>query len=163
MSINFERKKLYMKQALEEAYKAQKKNEVPIGAIVVKDGEIIGRGHNLRESSQDATTHAEILAIQQANRKLGSWRLTGCEMYVTLEPCAMCSGALVLSRIEKLYFGVRDPKGGASGSLLNLLQDERLNHQVDIEQGILAEECSSILKDFFKALRERNKKDKKRE
>ena len=151
---------MFMTEALKEAQKAYDKEEVPIGAVVVLNGEIIGRGHNLREKEQDATLHAEIKAIRQANQVLGSWRLEDCELFVTLEPCPMCSGAMILSRLKKVTFGSFDPKAGTAGTFMNLLQDERFNHQVEVEHGVLEEECQQILKDFFKELRERNKRRK---
>ena len=151
---------MFMREALKEAQKAYDKEEVPIGAVVVLNGEIIGRGHNLREKEQDATLHAEIKAIRQANQVLGNWRLEDCELFVTLEPCPMCSGAMILSRLKKVTFGVFDPKAGTAGTFMNLLQDERFNHQVEVEHGVLEEECQQILKDFFKGLRERNKRRK---
>lgn len=157
-------KEMFMREALKEAQKAYDKEEVPIGAVVVLNGEIIGRGHNLREKEQDATLHAEIKAIRQANQVLGNWRLEDCELFVTLEPCPMCSGAMILSRLKKVTFGTFDPKAGTAGTFMNLLQDERFNHQVEVEKGVLEEECQQILKNFFKGLRERNKrrKEKKR-
>jgi tRNA(adenine34) deaminase len=138
----------FMTIALEEAKKAFEKAEAPIGAIVVKDNEIISRGHNLRESLQDPTAHAELLAIRDAAAKLGRWRLTDCTVYVTLEPCAMCAGAMVLARIKRLVYGASDPKAGAVGSLMNVLSYEKLNHQVDVESGIMEKECGGILSDF---------------
>ena len=149
-----------MREALKEAQKAYDQEEVPIGAVVVLNGEIIGRGHNLREKEQDATLHAEIKAIRQANQHLGSWRLEDCELFVTLEPCPMCSGAMILARMKKVVFGAFDPKAGTAGTFMNLLQDSRFNHQVEVEQGVLEEECQEILRSFFKGLRERNKKRK---
>jgi len=142
-----------MLEALKEAQKARDLGEVPIGAVVVKDGEIIGRGHNLTETTKDPTAHAEMQAIRQAAAHLGGWRLIGCQMYVTAEPCAMCAGAMVWSRIETVYIGTMDPKAGACGSVFNIVQEEKLNHRVNIEMGLFQEECSQILKDFFKALR----------
>ena len=142
-----------MLEALKEAQKARDLGEVPIGAVVVKNGEIIGRGHNLTETSKDPTAHAEMQAIRQAAATLGGWRLIGCQMYVTAEPCAMCAGAMVWSRIETVYIGTMDPKAGACGSVFNIVQEEKLNHRVNIETGLLQEECSQILKDFFRALR----------
>jgi tRNA(adenine34) deaminase len=139
--------------ALDEARKAFDKAETPVGAIIVKDGEVIARGHNLRETLQDPTAHAEILAIRDAARILGRWRLTDCTIYVTLEPCAMCAGAMVLARIQRLVYGASDPKAGAVGSLMNLLSDERLNHRVEVETGILAEECGDLLRGFFSSRR----------
>lgn len=153
-----------MSAALEEAEKARMLGEIPIGAVIVRDGEIIGRGHNLTESTCDPTAHAEMIAIRQASAKLGGWRLIGCEMYVTVEPCSMCAGAIVWSRIEKLYIGTMDPKGGACGSIFNIVQEERLNHFVEIETGLMEEQCRHILKDFFRELRKSKKtKDKKPE
>ena len=153
-----------MSAALEEAEKARMLGEIPIGAVIVRDGEIIGRGHNLTESTCDPTAHAEMIAIRQASAKLGGWRLIGWEMYVTVEPCSMCAGAIVWSRIEKLYIGTMDPKGGACGSIFNIVQEERLNHFVEIETGLMEEQCRHILKDFFRELRKSKKtKDKKPE
>ena len=156
-----EDKEKFMKEALKEAKKAYDKLEVPVGAIVVKDGKIIARAHNLKETKKDTTKHAEILAIQKASRKLESWRLLDCEMYVTLEPCSMCAGAIINARIKKLYIGALDEKTGAAGSVFNLFEDYKFNHNVEIEQGIMQDECEKILKDFFKKLREfkKNKKD----
>ena len=150
-----------MREALKEAKKALDKEEVPVGAIIVKDGKIISRAHNIKECKKDATCHAEILAIQKACKKLGSWRLLDCEMYVTLEPCPMCAGALIQSRIKKLYIGTDDNKTGACGSVLNLLEDYKFNHKIDVKKYILKEETEKILKEFFKYLRERNKSEKK--
>lgn len=143
----------YMRLALYEAQQAGALGEIPVGAVAVKDGQIVGSSGNRRESANDPTAHAEILAIQEAARKLGAWRLTGVTLYVTLEPCAMCAGALVLARIERLVFGAKDAKAGAVGSLMNLVQDGRLNHQVEVVEGVLAPECSGLLKDFFRQLR----------
>ncbi|MBO5398239.1 MAG: tRNA adenosine(34) deaminase TadA [Clostridia bacterium] len=156
-----EDKEKFMKEALKEANKAYNKEEVPVGAVIVKDNKIIARAHNLKETSLNAVSHAEILAIQKACKKLGCWRLTDCDMYVTLEPCAMCSGALINARIRKLYIGTNDPKTGACGSKLNLLEDVTFNHKIEIERNVLQKECETILKDFFKFLRERNKNGKK--
>lgn len=150
----------FMKEALLEAAKARDMGEIPIGAVIVKDGKIIGRGHNLTEASKDSTNHAEMVAIRQANENQGGWRLTGCELYVTLEPCAMCAYAVVLGRLDKVYIGALDPKTGACGSLMNILQDERLNHFVEIENGILEKECQSIIKEFFKNLRNQSGRKK---
>lgn len=143
----------YMEQALIEARKAYEKEEIPVGAIIVRDNKIIARAHNIKEEKNDTTKHAEIIAIQKASKKLGSWRLNDCEMYVTLEPCAMCAGALIQSRIKKVYIGTMDLKTGACGSILNLLEDYTFNHKVEIEKGIMQQECETILKDFFKMLR----------
>ncbi len=150
----------FMKLALKEAKKAYDKGEIPVGAIIVKDGEVISKAHNLKELKNDTTKHAEILAIQRASKKLKSWRLENCEMYVTLEPCSMCAGALIQSRIKKVYIGTMDYKTGACGSVLNLLSDYKFNHFVEIENNVLQEECEKILKEFFKELR-KNKKNKK--
>lgn len=147
----------FMKQALKEAEKAYKKLEVPVGAVIVKDGTIIARGYNQKENKKDTTKHAEIIAIQKASKKLGSWRLIDCEMYVTLEPCSMCAGAIINSRIKKIYIGTKDEKTGAVGSVLNLLEDYKFNHKVEIESGIMQKECEKILKDFFKELRKSKK------
>ena len=149
----------YMKEALKEAKKAYEKLEVPVGAVIVKDNKIIARAHNLKETKKDTTNHAEILAIQKASKKLEAWRLNDCEMYVTLEPCSMCAGAIINSRIKKIYIGALDEKTGAAGSVLNLFEDYKFNHKVEVEKGILKEECENILKSFFKELR-KIKKDK---
>ena len=143
----------FMKEALGEARKAFEKDEPPVGAVIVKDGEIIARGHNLRESLQDPTAHAEMLAIRAASAKLGKWRLSDCDIYVTLEPCVMCAGAMVLSRLNRLIYGTDDPKAGAVKSLMNLVSDERLNHQIEVKSGILAAECGDLLRRFFSARR----------
>lgn len=143
----------FMNKALDEAYEAYKLDEVPIGAVIVKDGKIIGRGYNRKEVSLDTTNHAEIMAIKEASKNLKNWRLTDCTMYVTVEPCPMCAGAIVNSRITELVIGTMDPKGGACGSLYNIVEDDRLNHRVEVRRGILEEECSNIMKDFFKKLR----------
>lgn len=143
----------FMKAALKEAKKAYEKLEVPVGAVIVKDEKIIARAHNLKETKYDTTKHAEILAIQKASKKLNSWRLIDCEMYVTLEPCSMCAGALINSRIKKVYIGASDKKTGAVGSVFNLLEDYTFNHKVEYEKGVLQDECESILKEFFKELR----------
>ena len=152
-----EEKNKFMKQALKEAKKAYEKLEVPVGAVIVKDGKIIARAHNLKETKKDTTNHAEILAIKKASKKLDSWRLLDCEMYVTLEPCAMCAGAIIQSRIKKIYIGTLDEKTGAAGSVLNVFEYP-FNHQVEVEKGILKENCENILKDFFKMLRKYKKK-----
>ena len=151
----------WMRVAIEEAKKAEALAEVPIGAIVVHEGQIIGRGHNLRETTQNATTHAEMIAIQEACEAIGSWRLEETQLYVTLEPCPMCSGAMILSRVKEVYFGAFDPKGGTAGTLMNLLEDERFNHQAYVEGGILEEECGELLSAFFRNLRAKKKKSKK--
>lgn len=150
----------YMIEALEEAKKAAAAGEVPVGAVIVKDGEIIGRGHNETETRKDPTAHAEMLAIREAAGHLGGWRLSDCDMFVTIEPCSMCAGAIVWSRIRKLYIGTPDPKSGACGSVFNIPQERRLNHFTEIETGLMREECSSLMKDFFKRLRERKAEEK---
>ncbi|WP_053955455.1 tRNA adenosine(34) deaminase TadA [Inediibacterium massiliense] len=147
----------YMKEALIEANKARELEEVPIGAVIVKDGQVIARAHNLRETAKDPTAHAEILAIQKAAKFLGGWRLSGCELYVTVEPCPMCAGAIILSRIDTLIIGTMDPKGGGAGSLFNIPEDERLNHKTKVIKGILKDECATLMKNFFKYLRNKNK------
>ena len=153
MRLNMENKEKFMKEALKEAKKAYDKLEVPVGAVIVKDGKIIARAHNLKETKADTTKHAEILAIQKASKKLQSWRLLECEMYITLEPCSMCAGAIIQSRIKKIYIGTLDEKTGAAGSVLNLFEDYTFNHKVEVEKGILQESCEEILKKFFKLLR----------
>jgi len=148
--------KLYMQEAIGEAYKALQIDEVPIGAVVVHNGQIIGRGYNQRETLADPTAHAELLAIREAAQYLGSWRLTGASLYVTLEPCPMCAGAIVNARISTLIYGADDPKGGAVSSLMNIVQDKRLNHSVvQVIAGIRQQECAQLLRDFFKQLRQR--------
>lgn len=151
----------YMEQALKEAEKAYKKLEVPVGAVIVKDGKIIAKGHNQKETKTDTTKHAEIIAIQKASKKLKSWRLKDCEMYVTLEPCTMCAGAIINSRIKKIYIGAMDEKTGVAGSVLNIFEDYTFNHKVEIEKGIKQEECEDILKKFFKELRKIKKRRKR--
>lgn len=144
---------LFMKEALIEAKKAYTLGEVPIGAVVVKENSIIGRGHNLRETYGDPTLHAEIIAIREAADFLGGWRLTGCNLYVTIEPCPMCAGTIIQSRIEKLVFGALDAKSGCAGSLYNLPCDIRFNHRVEVVHGIMEYECKKLMQDFFKARR----------
>lgn len=155
-------KEKFMKQALNEAKKAYKKEEIPVGAVIVYDGKIIARAHNLKESKKSSISHAEILAIQKANKKLNGWRLENCEMYITLEPCMMCMGAIINSRIKKIYIGTLDPKAGACESVINIA-NYKFNHLVDIETGILKEECEYILKDFFKMLRNKKRRKKCKE
>ena len=145
----------FMKQALIEAKKAYKIDEVPIGAVVVCNGEIIGRGYNKREKMQDPTAHAEIIAIKKAAKKLKDWRLEECSIYVTVEPCIMCAGAIQKARIKKLVYGARSDKDGAFGTLIDVLQNEELNHQLEVVSGIMAKESKKLLKDFFKKLRKR--------
>ena len=147
----------FMKQALKEAEKAYQKLEIPVGAVIVKDGKIIARGYNKKEEKIDTTKHAEIIAIQKASKKLKTWRLNECEMYVTLEPCPMCAGALINSRIKKVNIGTMDEKTGAVGSKLNLLEDYTFNTKVEVEKGIMQKECETILKEFFKELRKMKK------
>ena len=149
----------FMKTALSEAALAAAEGEVPVGAVIVKDGEILARAHNLTETLNDPTAHAEVLAIREAASKLGWARLTGCTMYVTVEPCAMCAGAIVWARIEELVIGTMDPKAGACGSLMDIPEDERLNHRVNIRRGMLADECAEIMKDFF-AQRRRERRNR---
>lgn len=149
----------FMSEALKEARIAYTLDEVPIGAVVEKDGEIIGRGHNLTETLKDPTAHAEILALREAAEFLGGWRLSGCNLYVTAEPCAMCAGAIVWARIEKLCIGTMDPKSGACGSIFNIPQEPKLNHYVEIESGIMGQECRDILKTFFKELRKKKSEE----
>ncbi len=148
----------YMKEALKQAKKAYEKGEIPVGAVIVKEHKIIARAYNEKEYKRDTTKHAEILAIQKASKKLKSWRLQDCDMYVTLEPCSMCAGALIQARIRKLYIGTMDKKTGACGSVLNLLEDYTFNHKLEVEKGILQKDCENILKIFFKELREKKKK-----
>lgn len=149
-------KEKFMHEALKEAIKALKKDEVPIGAVIVKDDKIIARGHNLRETKQNSLCHAEIIAISKACRKLGNFRLEDCDLYVTVEPCPMCAGAIIQSRIKNVYYGTPDNKYGAVDSVYNIFEIDS-NHKVNSECGILKEECSTIIKDFFKELRNRNK------
>lgn len=150
----------YMKAALLEAKKAEQLGEVPIGAVIVKDGQIVGHGYNRRETDNDPTAHAEMIAIREASEQLGSWRLNDCNLYVTLEPCPMCAGAIIQARIDKVVYGTEDPKAGAAGTLLNILQDERFNHQTDMIPGVMREDCRTILTSFFQALRQRKKEQK---
>ena len=150
----------FMRQAMKESRKALVKGEVPVGAIVVKDGRVIGRGWNQVETLKDATAHAEMIALTAAQEALGDWRLEGCTMYVTLEPCQMCAGALVQSRIDEVVIGSMNPKAGCAGSVLNLLEVEGFNHQVKTTRGVLQEECSTMLSDFFRELREKKKQRK---
>ncbi len=148
--------KYFMKLALNEAYNAYELEEVPIGAVIVKDNKVIGRGYNLRETSKDPTSHAEVIAIREGSRNLGGWRLIGCTMYVTIEPCPMCAGAIINSRIDRLVIGARDPKMGSCGSVIDITQNSQFNHRVEVEFGVLEEDCSTVVKNFFRNLR--NKK-----
>lgn len=150
----------FMKLAIKEALKAQDKDEVPIGAIIVKEGKVIARGHNLRESKQVASAHAEMIAIDKACKKLGTWRLEGCTLYVTLEPCPMCTGATILSRLDKVVYGANDPKGGCIESCIKMYEQKGFNHYPQYESGILKEECSLLLSDFFRKKREKKKQKK---
>jgi len=139
----------FMRLALREAERALEHDDVPVGAVVVHDGEVAGAAHNERELRQDPTAHAELLAIREASRALGRWRLLDCVLYVTLEPCAMCAGAIVLARVPRVVFGASDPKAGAAGSVLDVLDEPSLNHRPQVEPGLLAEECAALLRDFF--------------
>jgi len=150
----------YMKEALRQAKKAAAMGEVPIGCVIVYQGAIIGRGYNRRKADKTVLAHAEISAIKKACKKMGDWRLEDCEMYVTLEPCQMCAGAIVQARVKKVYIGAMNPKAGCAGSILDLFHEPRFNHMVEVETGLLGEECSMILSDFFKDLRIRLKAEK---
>lgn len=145
----------YMEEALKEAKKAYEINEVPIGAVIVKDNIIIARGYNLRETKKDPTMHAEIIAIKEAAKFVGGWRLLGCTMYVTIEPCAMCAGALINSRIANLVIGAKDYKMGACGSIINIVEHEKMNHKINVTYGVMEEQCSAIIKEFFRKLRKK--------
>ena len=151
----------FMKEAIKQAKKARAIEEVPIGCVIVYEGKIIGRGYNRRTIDNNTLAHAELQAIRKASRKMGDWRLEDCTLYVTLEPCQMCSGAIVQARIKRVVVGCMNPKAGCAGSILNLLQMEEFNHQVELTTGILEEECSSMMKSFFKELREKRKNAKK--
>ncbi len=155
-----EEKETFMKEALKEAGKAYKIDEVPIGAVIVHEGKVIGSGYNQREITNRAITHAEMMAIDEANSYLSNWRLEDCALFVTVEPCVMCSGAIVQSRIPHVYYGTTDYKGGTAGTLMNLLQEEQFNHQAEVEAGILEDECKELLTRFFKELRGKRKAEK---
>ncbi len=155
-----EHKEKFMKEAIRQAKKAEKIDEVPIGCVIVYEGKIIARGYNRRNIDKNTLAHAELSAIKKASKKLGDWRLEGCTMYVTLEPCQMCAGAIVQARIDKVVIGSMNPKAGCAGSVLNLLQISSFNHQVEIERGVLEEECSLMLSGFFKNLRERKRQER---
>jgi tRNA(adenine34) deaminase len=155
-NINVDEK--YMKEAIRQAKKAYAIGEVPIGSVIVYEDKIIGRGYNRRTTDKNTLAHAELIAIRKASKKMGDWRLEGCTMYVTLEPCQMCSGAIVQSRMSRVVVGCMNPKAGCAGSILNLLQMEEFNHQVELETGVLGEACSQMMKTFFKELRESKKK-----
>lgn len=150
----------YMKEAIRQAKKAWKLGEVPIGCIIVFDGKVVGRGYNRRTIDKNTLAHAELQAIRRAGKKMGDWRLDGCTMYVTLEPCQMCAGAVIQARIKRVVVGCMNPKAGCAGSILNLLQIERFNHQAELTTGVLGEECSQMMKEFFRELREKQKKQK---
>ena len=148
-----------MKEALAEAQLALNMGEIPIGAVIEKDGKIVGRGHNRTESSKDPTAHAEILAIRDAANHLGGWRLLGCTLYVTTEPCSMCAGAIILARLAKVVIGTRDPKAGACGSVLDVIGNPRLNHHPEVEFGRMEVECRTMMQDFFISLRNKKSED----
>ncbi|EPE60758.1 MULTISPECIES: tRNA adenosine(34) deaminase TadA [Exiguobacterium] len=152
-----ERDERFMRLAIAEAKKAEAIGEVPIGCVIVKGEDVIATGYNRRETDLLAAAHAEMIAIESANTVLGNWRLEDCELFVTLEPCPMCAGAIILSRVKRVVFGARDPKGGCCGTLMNLLQDDRFNHQAEVTENVLAEECGELLTTFFRGLRERKK------
>ena len=147
----------FMKEAIREAKKAEALDEVPIGCVIVKDNKIIARGHNVRETKNNPIGHAEMIAISKASKKLNSWRLNDCDLYVTIEPCIMCSGAIIQSRIKTIYYGAKDYKGGALGSSINVMDAENINHHPEIVGGVLEKECSSLVSNYFKAKREKNK------
>lgn len=147
----------WMREAIAEARRAEALGEVPIGAIIVHEGQIIGRGHNLRETIGDSTAHAEMIALREASQRLGAWRLLDCTLYVTLEPCPMCAGAIVQSRVPLVVYGAPDPKAGCAGTLMNLLQEPRFNHRTEIVDGVLREQCGELLSAFFRQLRQKRK------
>lgn len=151
---------VYMELAIKEALKAKAIGEVPIGAVIVHNDEIVGSGYNLRESEQRSIAHAEMIAIDQACASTGTWRLEDSTLYVTLEPCPMCAGAIVLSRVKRVVYGAADPKGGCAGTLMNLLDEKRFNHQVEVTKGVLEDECGNMLSDFFRDLRKKKKAEK---
>ncbi len=158
---HMEQKEKFMKEAIRQARKAAKIDEVPIGCVIVYEDKIIARGYNRRNTDKNTLAHAELSAIRKASKKLGDWRLEGCTIYVTLEPCQMCAGAIVQARIDKVVIGSMNPKAGCAGSVLNLLQMSAFNHQTELERGVLEEECSRLLSDFFKNLREKKRREKK--
>ncbi len=147
----------FMRLALREADRARREREVPVGAIVVRDGRVIARAHNRPLHLKDPTAHAEVLALRRAARKVGNYRLSGCTLYVTIEPCAMCAGAMVQARLKRVVFGASDPKAGAGGSVLSVLNHPRLNHRVEVTEGVLGEDCAAILKGFFREKRKKKK------
>lgn len=150
----------YMKEALDEAKKAMHKGEIPVGAVVVLGGEVIGRGHNLREATGDPTAHAEMLALREAARAIGHWRLIGCTLYVTLEPCPMCAGAVINGRVDRVCFGAFDPKAGCCGTLYDLTGERKFNHHPDVAGGVLNDECAALIKEFFSKRRAAQKEEK---
>lgn len=152
----------YMKEAIRQAKKAYSLDETPIGCVIVYEGKVIGRGYNRRNTDKNPLAHAEITAIRKASKKMGDWRLEGCTMYVTLEPCQMCAGAIIQSRMTRVVVGCMNPKAGCAGSVLNLLNVAQFNHQAELETGILEEECSGLMKQFFRQLRERKKEEKRK-
>ena len=160
MEYSQEEKAIFMREALKEAEKSLAKDEIPIGCVIVKDGEIIGRGHNAREELNMAIMHAEMMAINDANEKEDNWRLLDTTLFVTIEPCVMCSGAIGLARIPNVIYGAANQKFGAAGSLYDILTDERLNHRVEVETGVLEEECAQIMQDFFRQRRQAKKEEK---
>lgn len=149
----------FMELAIAEAEKAAKKDEVPVGAVIVKDGKLLAKAHNLTERKKNATRHAEMIVIEKASKKLRSWRLTGCEIYVTVEPCAMCAGAIVNARVDKVYFGAKEEKSGCAESKYPVLSDGGLNHSVEFEGGIMGEKCANLIKSYFKSKRIRKSLD----
>ena len=155
-----EKDSIYMKEALKQARKAYKIKEVPIGCVIVHEDKVIARGYNKRNTKKNTLAHAEILAINKASKVLGDWRLEDCTMYITLEPCQMCAGAIVQARVKRVVIGSMNPKAGCGGSILNLLEMEQFNHQVEVERGVLEEECSTMMTEFFKELREEKKRMK---
>lgn len=152
-----EEKSYFMQEAIKEAQKSFEKEEIPIGCVIVKDGQIIGRGHNAREERNQAIMHAEMMAITEANQRVGNWRLLDCTLFVTIEPCVMCSGAIGLARIPQVIYGAKNAKFGGAGSLYDILTDERLNHRVTVETGILEKECATIMQTFFRTRRKQKK------
>ena len=160
MAVKLTEDERYMKQALKLAKKAKDNGDVPIGCIIVYDGKVIARGYNRRNKDRQSLAHAEIIAIKKASKVMGDWRLEECRMYITLEPCQMCSGAIVQARIPEVVIGCMNPKAGCAGSIINLLDMKEFNHQVQVTRGVLREECSEILTTFFKEMREREKKKK---
>ena len=154
------REEHYMREAIKQARKAEALREVPIGCVIVYEDRIIARGYNRRNTDKNTLSHAELNAIRKASKKLGDWRLEGCTLYVTLEPCQMCAGAIVQSRIPRVVVGCMNPKAGCAGSILNILQMEQFNHQAELKTGVLEEECSGMMKQFFRELREKKKREK---